>query len=265
MRDQAFADWIDQQKNCAGGGLPLTHTAKAYVGRRIILTGSIEPRACPVAGREVVYCFYGRPAYRATSDATVHLSASAPYCFVLSPDLIARAASIFPFDTGAFHGRMYNHVLIEEMLMEDFDLAGDIARVERLIGALYGSARAYYQGDKSSVPKPEDVAKDWEMAPQAYAALIAGRGRNEPDDRIGTIELMFETSIDLADNLLAVIIPHTHCVPDEEAPYITQLRNNGVDIIPYTYIPGKHPEVYQTLIESCLKDYYIDKGFISDR
>jgi hypothetical protein len=264
MRDAGFSDWVDRQDASELKRLPLTHMSKAYVGRKIILADVIEPDDCDVAGKKVVYCFYGRPAYRASKDATVHLSAGAPYCFVLSPSVINRAKAIYPFDTGAFDNRMYNHVLVEEMLMVDFDLSGDPDRINRLVGALYGTPTAYFDGDKSRVPRPDQIAEDWEMAAQAYAALVASRGRNEPDDRIGTIELVFDHPLPLADNLLAVVVPHSHCVPEKEAPFLTGLREKGVDIIPYTFIPGKHPEYYQSLIESCLRDYYVDKGFLSE-
>jgi hypothetical protein len=259
-----FVDWVDKAPPPERPPLPLTHVTKGIIAHDVIKAGQIEPVDCPVFGSPLAYFFYGRPAYRYASGSSVKLEASCPFCFVLDGSLLSFASAIYPFDTGAFAARMYNHVLDEDFAVDDFCLGADPERPERLINTVYLGRADYIRGDRSQI-RPADVAsKAYEMEARAYIELIRSPGRNEPDDRIGTIEVQFKNPVKLAESLLAVIVPHTHWDEVERNPLLIDLSGKGIEIIPYEFIPGKPLEHYHTLLEIAVRSYCSQNGFLND-
>src|SRR6266478_2411608 len=117
-----FREWVDKQSNPKWPLMPLTHITKGIGAEDIITAGQISPADCAVFGEPLAYFFYGRPAYRVSGDGAVKIEAACPFCFVFNASLIDKAKAIFAFDTGAFSKRLYNHILVEEMDVEDFSL-----------------------------------------------------------------------------------------------------------------------------------------------
>lgn len=229
----------------------LTHVTKGLLAQDIIEEGNIElgagtdPRA---------YCFYGRPAYRIHGDGTIKVEAACPFCFLFKPDLIKEADRIFPFDTGAFEKRMYKHILMKEMNLGDFSLERKVERPNKLISKIFETKTAYFDGDTSKIDSKQ--AERWEFLAQAYLQLIASPGRNEPDDRVWSIEISFKNPIQLDGNLIAVVVPHTLWQPPEPAPWLAKLSSNGIDILPYNFVPGRGPDYYYANIEGVIRDAY---------
>lgn len=178
----------------------------------------------------------------------------AHFYFVFNSALIEKAKTIFAFDSGAFAKRMYSRILVEEMNIEDFSLETDASRPNRLIASVFGQRRDYFQGDTSKLDL--DSPAPWEYHARAYLHLLASPGRNEPDDRICSIEVVFGEPIELSGNLMAVIVPHTLWNNDSRAPWLEKLKDDGVAISPYIFVPGRHPDYYQALLEAEVRDLY---------
>jgi len=259
---EGFREWVDRQKGHGRPNLPLTHTTKAYTAEGIIRSREVLPQKCPVFDESLSYFFYGRPAYRVSSDNVVQYEAACPYCFIFSPHLIARANRIFPFDTGAYDARLYKHVLIDEMELNDFSLGRQGERIEKIIDAVFPDRLEYFDGNRDAVANPDEAAEAWEMAARAYLKLIRSSGRNEPDDRICSIEVAFSDPVPFANNLLAAVVPHTHWKDGNGAPWLQALAEDNVAIIPYTFVPGRHPEYYQTMMEAQVKRYYLSEEYL---
>jgi hypothetical protein len=239
--------------------------SKAYTAEDIITDGEVSPSQAGAFAEEFVYLFYGRPAYRATTDKVVKSESACPYCFLFSSSLLREAKAVYPFDTGAFSSRLFKHVMIEEMAVEDFSLDRDISRLNRIISASFRSPESYYDGDTSQVPDPGDGAEAWEMAGRAYLHLLKSPGRNEPDDRVGSIEALFEKPVSLATHLKALVVPHTHWLEGREAPWLCDLRQSGVHILTYNFVPGRPPEYYQTMVDAAVRRFYIEAGLLSEQ
>lgn len=236
--------------------LPLTHITKALVAEDIITRDRVEPGAPDKLGGSFAYFFYGRPAYRATCDDVIKLEAACPYCFILDKELVRRAHDIFAFDTGAFNARLYKHVLIDEMSITDFSLERDVSRPNKLILAAFGDIVNYFDGNRSELVDPEVGAEPWEMEGRAYLYLLASPGRNEPDDRICSIEVVFADPVPVSSHLKAIVVPHTHWGNKSKAPWLQVLSRAGVEVVPYNFVPGRHPEHYQTLVELSVRDLF---------
>jgi len=173
-----------------------------------------------------------------------------------------RAEGAYAFDTGAFNARLYSHVFSEDFRAEDYRLEPNSETLHKLIKATFGEIEFYLDADRSQLIPPEEGAEPWEMHARAYLELLASPGRNEPDDRICTIEVVFKDTIPLDGSLLAVIVPHTVWNDHKKSPLLRSLHSNGVEICPYKFVPGRHPEHYQTLVESTAADLYRRMKFI---
>lgn len=257
-----FAKWVDAATGAADSGLPLTHVTKGLRAQDVIHAGRIEPTDCAVFRSPLAYFFYGRPAYRYEAGSSVKLESACPFCFIFDPKLLRRARHIYPFDTGAFSARMYNHVLDDDFNIEDFDLGSEPDRPEKLISAAYLSRADYASGNKSGLLPIDTAAKAYDMEAKAYMSLLHSQGRNEPDDRIGTIEVQFGDPVPLAENLMALVIPHTFWINGDRSPLIEGLEKNGADILTYEFIPGRPITHYHTLLEVTVRDYLRHKKFI---
>ncbi|WP_441260500.1 hypothetical protein AB7008_38720 [Bradyrhizobium sp. 521_C7_N1_3] len=146
------------------------------------------------------------------------------------------------------------------MNVEDFSLGTDTSRPNKLIMKSFGSRLAYFQGDIHVLPNPTTLAKAYEFHARSYLSLLSSPGRNEPDDRICSIEIILAEQVPLKGNLLAIIVPHTLC--EDEAPWLAQLQEAGAIVQPYPFVPGRHPDYYQAQLEVAAKEFYQKRGEI---
>jgi hypothetical protein len=252
----SFRDWVDKQPNPNWPLMPLTHITKGIGAEDISRAGIVSPARGEMFEEALAYFFYGRPAYRVGGDGAVKVEAACPYCFVFNAALINKAKAIFAFDTGAFDRRLYKRIFVDEMNVEDFSLETNNDRPNRLISSIFGTRKTYFDGDVSKITDPEALAKPWDFHARAYLDLLVSRGRNEPDDRICSIEVLFSEPVPLKGNLLAVVVPHTVWDDEKHAPWLEKLKAEGVAIAPYLFVPGRHPEHYHAQLEAAVRDLY---------
>ncbi|MCP4098058.1 MAG: hypothetical protein GY748_17645 [Planctomycetaceae bacterium] len=142
-----FKEWVKKRSDPKRPLMPLTHIASGVVAEDIINNEQILPKYCKNFGQDLAYFFYGRPAYRISADDVVKLEAACPFCFLFEPHLINDATSIHAFDTGAFVDRLYRHVIIDEMKVEDYCLDTDSTLPNKLISAAFLSPKSYIDGE----------------------------------------------------------------------------------------------------------------------
>jgi hypothetical protein len=242
--------------------MPLTHITKGIGAEDIIRSGQVSTTYCEFFREPLAYFFYGRPAYRVSGEGTVKVEAACPFCFIFSAALIKKAKSIHAFDTGAFANRLYKHVLLDEMKVEDFSLERNETRPNRIIAAVFSSMHNYLDGNVREVIEPDVGAQPWDFHARAYLQLLVSPGRNEPDDRICSIEIVLGEAVPLAGNLRAIIVPHTLWDEDRRAPWLDKLYADGVEIAPYLFVPGRHPEHYHALLEITVRELYERWGIL---
>jgi hypothetical protein len=257
-----FRKWVDGHPDPGWPLMPLTHITKGIGAEDIIRDGQVTAAQCEVFNEPLAYLFYGRPAYRVSGDGAVKLEGACPYCFIFRPELIREAKAIFAFDTGAFDKRMYKHMIMDEMKVEDFLLGTDERRPNKIIAAVFSEQRIYFDGDVTKMAKPDKYAAPWEFLAKSYLYLLASPGRNEPDDRICSIEIVFDKNIPLVNHLMAVVVPHTLWDGGVKAPWLDGLHKNNVEIEPYLFVPGRHPEHYHALLESQVRALYVKWGIL---
>jgi hypothetical protein len=128
-----FRNWVDDQPDPGWNLMPLTHITKALVAEDIIRDGQIGVSECKPFDQAFAFFFYGRPAYRVAGDGAIKTEAACPCCFIFESGRIDEASAIFAYDTGAFDKRLYKHVLLDELNLEDFSLGKETKRVNRLV------------------------------------------------------------------------------------------------------------------------------------
>ncbi len=249
-----FRKWVDDQVDPAWPLMPLTHICKGLIGEDIVRDGGIEPRDCKVFDKALAYLFYGRPAYRTKGDGAIKTPAACPVCFVFDPELINQADEIHPFDTGAYDARLYKHVMMDEMEIGDFSLERAVRRPNRLIHALYGSREAYFDGATHQIKT--DAVPASEFLGSTYVELLTSKGRNEPDDRVGTIEIVTSSRVQLSGNLRAIVVPDIIWNDKDRAHWLVALEKDAVTILPFRYLHGREPEHHHAMIEVALREYF---------
>ena len=256
-----FMEWVNQHPKPNWRALPLTHITKGVVAEDVMRSGRIEPSDCSTFDEPLAYFFYGRPAYRIAGHGVIKVEALCPFCFIFKPDLIDRAKAVHAFDTGAFSMRMYSNIVPDEMKPNDFRLP-DASAANQLISSVFGSETAYFDGDTRNVTANPPVVHPHQFHAKAYLDLILSPGRNEPDDCIFTVEVVFGDPIPLSGSLLAVVLPHTLWSAGVKASWLESLAASSVKIVPYEFIPGRSAEHYHTLMERAVRIFYQDEGLL---
>ncbi|SHM66468.1 hypothetical protein SAMN05518668_11624 [Sphingobium sp. YR657] len=231
-----FADLV-QTAASSTKPLPLTHMTDAYLFRSIMETETLEPVPCRVFENEpLLYFFYGRPAYRAAVQSQSNgLDAYAPICIVLKPDA-ASPRRIYPFDSGAFHKRLFADFTHHRMEKEDFELGNSMEMPGRLINLFWKGEQSYYNNRNTSDFVPAHMA----FEAQSYQELIRYRAKGPFDDRASAIEIQAADEIALPDNIVAVIMPSDYM----KGPIASRIEEMGGLALPYDHVsrgvPGEN-------------------------
>jgi hypothetical protein len=257
-----FRNWVDQEPDPAWSLMPLTHVTKGIGLQDIARAQLISSNNCKTLKEEMSFFFYGRPAFRVSGDGSIKAEAACPTCLIFKPELIEKAEKIHAFDTGAFGKRIYKHIILDEMQISDFSLENDSSRPNKLIKRVFGSKQVYFDADTNQTLKSDTGAESWEFHAKAYLDLINSPGRNEPDDRVCTIEVVFKGELKLSDQLIAVVVPHTLWTEAKKAPYLEKFHNMGVEIVPYVFVPNRNPEYYNAKMETMILDFYKRSNFL---
>ena len=83
--------------------LPFIHSCEGFLGEEIVKEDELKTTVCPVFKKELLYFFYGKPAYyvadKETNSRTDELYC--PCCFILDETKI-KINTVYPFDSGGF-------------------------------------------------------------------------------------------------------------------------------------------------------------------
>ena len=254
-----FMEWVREFETPDWPLLPLTHVTSCFRAEQVLRGGRLDTAECQVFGEPLVYFFYGRPAYRLKDAAVIKREVFSPFCFVFRPALIESASAIHAFDSGALSARLYNHVLADEMRPADFRLDCPEA-ANKLINGVFQSRADYLMGDISKI-RNVNVSR-YQFAAQSYLDLLGSPGRNEPDDRAYTIEVISRSSHNLSGNLMAMVMPHTLWDENAMAPWLKSFKGTEIEVEPYEFQPGKSPEFYYCNLLRSVREIFRRRNFL---
>lgn len=237
--------------------LPLTHATGAVKFFEMLGGGSILAGSCDVYDEELLYLFYGRPAYRpeievlSTSDEGFR-----PISIILYPDIDTAVARVVPIDTGAFSKGMFANHCPEALKKENFEIRFGVEAASRHVKAFFGNNKNYYL---SRLRK--DLSLDpTQLAAKAYTSIQTNTGQTKSDDRRSTIEVQVSADILLNENtVMAVALPEAFLENDQLRELIVDKWQ--ADPIPYDIYHDRPVHDVREIL-SKVKDYFVQKGFM---
>lgn len=187
--------------------LPLLHTTKSRWVKDIMTQGRLEPKPCSQFQEELVYVFYGRPAYRNLRKPGEFKGLTvSPTCFILKFQNSADPRRMYPFDSGGYEN--YKTALPTLLPIDHFELDSSKDNAARFALLFFGSPMAYFDG---TFLRSEDLSPTIQDCPAAKQYLSLGenvKSAEDYDDRAFTIELQFNSAVPLNGfTVEAVVIP----------------------------------------------------------
>jgi hypothetical protein len=203
----------------------------------------------------------GRPAYKRVSDDGETPVWELPVCFIFEFSAIKNPARVFPFDSGAFaQGRYPSYTKM--MKVQEFDCAAVDQAPERIIGAYFGSASAYFElqpkSESAFVAEHNINALDSEVS--AIHRLSTEKSSGRFDDRRITIEVQSKEELDLAvTKPLAVVAPTDYfSVPQFRSKIVNEW---GAIPVPYSKNPT-NIQLYYGKIYDAVRELYRSMGLL---
>lgn len=235
----------------------LIHVTTVGWGRRIVGAGLLERRQCSVFGKELVYCFVARPAYRfGRGDEKNDQLNFFPFAIGFSANALPAPYHVFPFDTGAYMAGFYDEVLDPSIYVDDYELEPDLDSALRHIEWAFGGVEEYFDGKlkvglADSIPHWRSVAQNW-----TRIASLAATGRQRPDRRASAIELAFTQSIDLRQGHARVFVFPEQLLEDPNgtnSALLESIRELDVDFETYDWRPNETPDSFADMIAQIMR------------
>src|SRR5262249_22731043 len=157
---------------------------------------------CPIYDENLVYGYYGRPAYKPYGK-TLHTSLPGfrPICFVLRAEALKGVKRVVPLDTGALQAGAFKRHLTAVMTKENFEIGTSVDEAARFVGAFFETNKRYYFGQLRDGLKLSPT----DLIAHAYQSIVADSGTSDVDDRRSSIEIHFTRNIRLSDKTVRAI------------------------------------------------------------
>lgn len=239
--------------------LPLVHSTLLENFDALASAGEIAPQMCPVFKKPLIYCFYGRPAYRSARKGLKPstLQEFMPVCFVFKPRAFRGAIdSVYPFDTGAASsGRFQPH--IDPTEIPQFGMGRTLAGPKSAVTAFYSGNRKYFESEPTAglgthtYPVP---------AVQKYVNLITLEGEADFDDRRSAFEVIAHKPIKFENNLLAVIAPRQFLAKPDVRKQVEDTW--GARAVHYSGVRATIPSEYVRVVAQQMSNFMEEEGML---
>lgn len=237
--------------------LPYFHSCSGKAFRSILASGKIEKRKCNVFDEELVYFFYGKPAYRMPDlEANTRDSSRFPVCFVVTDLEDSEIRRVFPFDTGAMAYGIYADVCGPAVNPMNFEIGTDKNAISLFLGYLYASEKDYF------LAQPQKAMKDigalsFEL--QQIMSFILHYGASKWDSRAHTVEVQQDEEVNiLSAPIEAIILPDSFLNDPRVADF---LYNHDIIAIDYSVHKSNPSNATEVLFDNA-KKYLEDKGVL---
>lgn len=240
-RVSSLADFVAER--VPAKSLNLFHTTDGFGFRKVLADLLLKPQYCDKFNENILYLFYGRPAYRVAADASAtRLRAALPVCFVLDRKCINNERRIFPFDSGAFINGMYDAYRHPGMDVEDFALRINEYSPERVVSTFFGSNENYFVG----VPISGLNVPALSFEADSLYAMLQNESRTPEDDRRSTVEVQVSHEISLNESTIkGVILPRVFL----ESEYVLEMLDKS-------YIKIETYEIHHMKIDSYMSSVF---------
>ncbi len=257
MSSSQFKKFID--RNSSGSlpnELPLVHSTRCEFFDAVKDRGKLEPRLCNVFGEQLLYLFYGRPAYRSKS-VDVHDVGYCPICFVLDidpADLNLRRT--YPLDSGGVKGKRFDAHIHEDEL-DELKLPATLISARQHVNALYGKNKHYFTGDFNDRSALNFTVDD---IASRYVDLLEDPDVAVADDRRSALEYQTDSDVSINKSVRAVVLPQTLLDdPDIESTILIDWEATPIG---YTVYKSTSPSEYVATVRDKVLEYLNSEGLI---
>jgi hypothetical protein len=236
--------------------LPLVHNSQCQSFASIVAGGALPPVHCDVFIENLVYLFYGKPAFvhsnlpgGATDDTTY------PVCFVFKPHrgrLSIRR--VYPCDSGALNGRMFSAHM--HAPRDNYRLRPALEAAERVVSLFFQSNKDYYEARPTNTPLPADAPAE----ARDYYALLTHTGPTDHDDRHACVEIQADRPVILKGYLSHVILPKSFLA--QPGVYETIVDRWEATPCGYSTINGGNPRKYYYTIQDRVETMLEEMGLM---
>jgi hypothetical protein len=161
-----------------------------------------------------------------------------------------------PFDSGAMNGEFFKDFLYPGMEREHFDIGPSLINANRLIGFFFGTAKDYYVGTARGSPVIPPLC----FEAIHYASLIRHDANSKFDERRSTIEVQFNSEIDLKQQkVLAVALPGAFMDDPSVKEFVEVILQ--AEPLTYTAYHAEPKSNVRAIIDLTL-DFYIRNGIL---
>ncbi len=251
-----FPDYLDEMCKELPDPLPLVHTSRCEWASSFLATPELHPRLCPVYGENLLYLFYGRPAYRIRERGR-HEIAYCPICFILKLNRhLLGLKRVMPLDSGgAFEGRFAPHIEAHEKDLLELDASINSAR--KLVDVFYKDNRTYLLGQCR--PLSEFVGASPDLV-KKYVNMLHDVEVSRADDRRSAVEFQATTTVVLKDDVQAVVLPEA--LLDDHGLKRAILEDWNALPITYPVFQATSPSEYAPVIRDRVVAFYETYRFI---
>lgn len=181
--------------------LPFFHCCDARFLQFILEDRQLKPRKCKVFGmEELLYLFYGRPAYKNAEEKHGNLFVNMPVCFIIKSDAVHTIKRVIPFDSGGFSH--YGNHIHKDMKLEEFFITPEKSALSQVVESFYDDNAQYFNGKA----KAEVTFDPMHFQLEVYHSLIKTSALEEADDRKRSIEVQIDYPIELSKSNIELII-----------------------------------------------------------
>lgn len=197
---------------------------------------------CDVFSENLIYCFYGRPAFQ-WEEPNNNLNPY-PVFFVFDGKAIHNPNMIFPFDTGAYniglYGKAYSSSEVKNYQLADERIGHQKDEIPLIISLLWGSNMNYSNATSTFDSKTLiNAHPEFSLFDREYVEFVLN-GKNSSglycaaDSRAMTIEFIYRDILHL-QALKEVIVPDS--ISDEDRNCLFKALGSSIMIhqLPYDY------------------------------
>jgi hypothetical protein len=232
--------------------LPLVHTTEYFRLSSIQATNTLQTSNCKVFKEPLLYFFYGRPAYRDSSQiAPTRDVGFYPICFVFRPGTISKKAKrLYPFDTGASQSGLYEPAIRRTDALVGYQVVAVAENARKIVAGFFETDKQYL----SNKPKPDLHFSSADTEAESYYRLINGGGDSACDDRCSAVEIQIAECLDVRQGIMAVVLPTCFLEDDALANTLTKVWRTR--LLTYDADIGMRPIEFHSEVRRLIRHFY---------
>ena len=235
----------------------LAHVTPVGAARDIIRAQQIETRPCGRFGRDLVYFFALRPAYKAKGSGRKDVRIDHfPSVMLVDTEHMGLPFHVYPFDTGGALDGAFDEEASEYVYLEDYELESTLQAVNDHICWAFDTRADYFEG-KLKQGFVEELP-EWDVGARTFARIagLASVGSNRPDGRASAVELAFNGHVRL-EQIKLMILPKQFLEDPRgnNTEVISGLETAGVEWAVYEWQPNRAPGDFHSEINAMVREY----------